>query len=131
MSVVVDASALVELLLRRPAARAVGQILSRETAYAPDLVDAEMLSALCRHERAGGLSASRARAAIRAASRAPVRRVANRTLLEDARRRLGNLSACDALYVALAARLGCPLVTADRRLASAPGLDVTVVLVQT
>ena len=32
-----------------------------------------------------------------------------------------NLSACDATYVALAEHLGCTLVTADRRLAGAPG----------
>jgi predicted nucleic acid-binding protein len=31
-----------------------------------------------------------------------------------------NVTAYDACYVALAESLGCPLVTADRRLASAP-----------
>lgn len=34
----------------------------------------------------------------------------------------GNLSFYDALYVALAEALDCPLVTADRRITGAPGL---------
>lgn len=32
-----------------------------------------------------------------------------------------NVTPYDAAYVALAESLGCPLLTADRRLASAPG----------
>ena len=40
-----------------------------------------------------------------------------------------NLTYYDALYVALAARLGHPLLTADARLARAPGLPCAVQLV--
>ena len=40
-----------------------------------------------------------------------------------------NLTYYDALYVALAARLGFPLLTADARLARAPGLPCAVELV--
>lgn len=39
------------------------------------------------------------------------------------------LSAYDATYVALAGALGCPLVTADARLARAPGLRCALALV--
>lgn len=40
-----------------------------------------------------------------------------------------NVTAYDACYVALAAALDCPLVTSDRRLASAPAIAcVTEVL---
>lgn len=41
----------------------------------------------------------------------------------------GNLSFYDALYVALAVRLGVPLVTGDARLSAAPGLSCAVELV--
>jgi predicted nucleic acid-binding protein len=37
-----------------------------------------------------------------------------------------NLTAYDALYVALAEALDCPLLTADARLANAPGNNCTV-----
>jgi predicted nucleic acid-binding protein len=40
-----------------------------------------------------------------------------------------NLSFYDALYVALAARLGAPLLTADARLSRAPDLPCAVELV--
>ena len=40
-----------------------------------------------------------------------------------------NVTYYDALYVALAARLGYPLLTADARLARAPGLPCAVELV--
>jgi predicted nucleic acid-binding protein len=42
-----------------------------------------------------------------------------------------NLSAYDALYVALAEQLDAPLVTADARLARAPGLRCVVELAET
>lgn len=40
-----------------------------------------------------------------------------------------NLSAYDATYVALAEALACPLLTADRRLAAAPGPVCTIQVV--
>ena len=41
-----------------------------------------------------------------------------------------NLSACDALDVALAEQLDAPLLTADARIARAPGLRCQVELIQ-
>ena len=37
-----------------------------------------------------------------------------------------NVAAYDAVYVVLAERLDCPLVTADQRLAAAPGISYSV-----
>jgi predicted nucleic acid-binding protein len=59
---------------------------------------------------------------------APIERISHTPLLRDARARTANLSAYDAVYVALAAALGCGLVTADARLAGAPRLNVAVTL---
>lgn len=39
-----------------------------------------------------------------------------------------NLTPYDASYVALAEALGCPLVTADARLAAAPGVRCEIVV---
>ncbi|MEO7374697.1 MAG: type II toxin-antitoxin system VapC family toxin [Terrimesophilobacter sp.] len=48
-------------------------------------------------------------------------------MLADAVWRHGhNLSSYDAAYVALAERLGAPLITGDARLARAPGIGCTV-----
>jgi predicted nucleic acid-binding protein len=41
-----------------------------------------------------------------------------------------NVSSYDGFYVALARVLGCPLITSDRSLAGAPGLGVTVTLIE-
>ena len=129
MTIVIDASAMVELLVRSPAAPAVEEALRSHDAVAPELFDVEVLSALARIERRGLLDTGAAAKAVLALPRAPIARIAHRRLTAGAWRRRHQLSLYDALYAALAAELGCALLTADRRLAAAPGLDVTVTLV--
>ncbi len=129
MSVVIDASALVVLLLRLPGAAAVERELARDDVVAPAHIDAEVLSALARLCRHDAVDAPRAEQAIVALRRARITRMALAPLLEGAWARRQNVSADDALYVALATRLGCGLLTADRRLAGAPGLGVPVTVV--
>lgn len=130
MPVVVDASAMVELLVRSPAAAAVEREMLSEPAFAPELLDAEVLSALVALERGGKMSAARGRQALDVFLGSPITRVPHAPLLMDAWDRRAKLSPYDALYVALAAGLGCALVTGDRRVAGAPGLGITVTLVQ-
>ena len=50
-------------------------------------------------------------------------------LARAAWRMRNNLGYYDALYVALAARLDAPLLTADKRLANAPGLPCELELI--
>lgn len=128
MTVVIDASAMVELLLERPAAPQVER-LAAAGGVAPAHFDAEVLGGLARVERLELAGAERVALAVSRLAAAPVGRVPLRGLLHEAWRRRANLSLADALYVALAARLGLTLVTADRRLAAAPlgGVAVTVV----
>lgn len=128
MSTVIDASALVQILLRRGGRTEIESAMESGAVVAPELIDAEVLSALARRERRGETSAEDAARAVRMLARSPITRISHRGLLADAWRRRGNLSLYDALYVALASRLGGRLLTTDRRLASTPGLDVPVTL---
>ena len=64
MPVVVDASALVELLLRRERAPAVLQAVGDTEMVAPDVINPEVLWALRRRERTGNLRPDRARQAV-------------------------------------------------------------------
>ena len=129
MPVVVDASALVELLLQSERAPAVLQAVGRTEMVAPDGINPEVLSALRRLERIGELSAGRARQAIDDLLDAAVRRLPTLPLLPDAWMLRANVTSYDACYVALARNLGCPLITGDPRLSRAPELGVPLIIV--
>ena len=123
--IVVDASVLVDVLLRRPAALdGVEQVVADRTddaLHAPELIELESLNALRRLVRAGAVGADgagRAVADLEAVRlirhpHAPLR--ARVWSLRDA------LSAYDASYLALAEALDAVLLTADRGLATVAG----------
>jgi predicted nucleic acid-binding protein len=129
MPAVVDASALVELLLQGERAPAVAHAVRGTEMTAPDVVNPEVLSVLRRMERTGEVRPERARQAVADLLDAPVRRYATLPLLPVVWELRGSVSAYDACYVALARALGCPLVTGDLRLTRAPGLGVPLVAV--
>lgn len=129
MTVVVDASALVELLARGPGAPFIEKVLGSEPAFAPELLDVEVLSALARLERLRQQTRARTARALALLASAPIRRVPHLPLVERAWSLRQNLSLYDAMYVALAAAMDCALLTADGRLAQAPGSGVAVLLV--
>jgi predicted nucleic acid-binding protein len=126
---VVDASALVELLLQGERAAAVAQAVHGTEMTAPDVVNPEVLSVLRRMERTGEVGPERARQAVADLLDAPVRRFPTLPLLPLVWELRGSVSAYDACYVALARALGCPLVTGDLHLTRAPGLGVPLVAV--
>ena len=126
---VLDASAAVELLLRTPAGRRAAESLRGGVVAAPAHLDAEVLSALGRLARAGEVSEDRVALGLAELARAPIRRYPIATLLAAAWERRANLTLRDALYVALAHRLGATLVTTDRRLARSPALGIGVTVV--
>ena len=126
---VLDASATVELLLGGRRAQAVRRVLEGARLVAPDLLNAEVISAFRRFEAAGAVEADRAAEAIERLADAPIERLPTTHLSLDVWRLRHNLSAYDATYVALAAALGCPLLTADEGIARAPGTAVAVVKV--
>lgn len=125
-SAVVDASIVVDLLLRRRSPESVG-IVGTALA-APAHLDAEVLHALIRLERRDEIDGERAGAALDRLRRAPIRRESVAMLSRVAWSLRHNLGGYDALYVALARRLICPLITSDRRLAGAPNLGVPVIV---
>jgi len=121
--VVIDASALVEALLVAGPAR---EQLASTNLQAPELIDAELLSMLRRLVMADKLQEGHALQALSTAQRLGLRRHPSRSLWPRAWELRTHLSAYDALYVALAERLDAPLLTADARLARAPGLRCPV-----
>jgi predicted nucleic acid-binding protein len=129
MPVVVDASALVELVIKSERGPAVAQAVGATDMVAPDVVNPEVLSIMRRLERTGELTARRAVQAVDDLMDAPVRRFSTLPLLAEAWTLRTNVSAADACYVVLARILHCPLVTADRKLSRAPGLGVPLVMV--
>ena len=125
--VVIDASALVDALLINGAARS---RLAAERLQAPELIDAELLSVLRRLVLSGKLQEGDALQALTVAHQLGLRRHASRTLWRRAWELRLNLSAYDALYVALAEQLQAPLLTADARLMRAPDLRCCVELIK-
>lgn len=121
---VVDASAIAELVLRRPAAAEVERHIAAHdyAMHAPQLLDIEVLSALRRVVASGEASSHRAEEAVTDLLDLPVERYPHDVLVRRAWELRDNFSAYDAAYVALAEALlegGVPLLTADVRLARA------------
>lgn len=122
--VVVDASAIVDLLLDNELGGAVRRRLAGHALHAPAHLDAEVLSALGRLHRAGELGPEDVESRLRALIAAPIQRHAVSTLLLDSWARRHRLRLADALYVQLAVSRDVKLVTTDRRLHAAPAADV-------
>jgi predicted nucleic acid-binding protein len=129
MPVVIDASALFELVVQSERAPAVTQAVGATEMVAPDVVNPEVLSILRRLERVGTVAARQAVQAVDDLMDAPLRRFSTLPLLAEAWTLRANVSAGDACYVVLARILRCPLVTADRKLSRAPGLGVPLITV--
>ena len=127
---VLDASAAVELLLNTPAGRRVSSRLDdeAEVIHAPHLIDIEVAQVLRRHVLQGLVTDARALRALDRWRDLDIERYRHTPLLERVWQLRHNVSAYDAVYVALAEALSSPLVTGDARLARAPGLNVRIEL---
>jgi len=121
--IVVDASVLANALgddhdagdAARQALAAAGELAL------PDLADVETVAVLRKRWLAGDLTDDRLDAAIADLADLPAHRYPARPLLPRVVELRHNVSAYDAVYVALAEALDCELVTADRRLTTATG----------
>ena len=130
--IVVDASAILELLLDATAASDIENRLlgTMESLHAPHLLDLEVAQVLRRYVSAGELTPQRGRQALGDLGALPIIRYPHNLFLPRIWALRHNVTA-DAAYLALAESLPAPLVTCDARLASAPGHRTTVELVQT
>jgi len=129
--IVVDASAILELLLGTPAARHVSERLFSlgESLHAPHLLDLEVAQVLRRYCLSGEIDARRSLEALQDLADLRLVRYPHDLFLPRIWELRRNLTAYDASYVALAEALGAPLVTRDAALASAPGHAARVELI--
>ena len=121
--IVVDASAILEFLLQTPLGTRVEARLFRGTEefHSPHLIDVEVTQALRRLVRSKELAPARAAEAIADLADFDLHRHAHLDLLARAWQLRGNVTAYDAMYVALAEALDATVVTCDLPLAKAPG----------
>jgi predicted nucleic acid-binding protein len=119
--IVVDASALLEVLLRTPAAEALEDRLFAlgQTLHAPYLINIEVAQVVRRHAAAGEINTERGREDVADFADLPLRRYEHGILLPRIWELRHNLTAYNAAYVALAEALGATLLTRDKRLAVA------------
>jgi predicted nucleic acid-binding protein len=127
--IVVDASVLAPVVLdhgadgTRMRARLRGERLA-----APDLAKVEVASVIRRHLASAAVDDERASQAIWNLIDLPILLFPTAPFLRRAWALRDNVTAYDACYVALAETLACTMLTADGRLARAPGLQCAVEL---
>lgn len=126
--IVVDASAILELLLQSRISIRIEERLLREHApiHAPALIDLEVAHTLRRYVGRSEMTVDRARASLDLLSEFPITRHLHEPLIERVWELRENLTAYDAAYVALAEGMGATLITCDARLANAPGIRAAV-----
>jgi predicted nucleic acid-binding protein len=128
--IVVDASAILEVLLRTGSAAALeARLFSGHTLHAPHLLDLEVAQVLRRYERAGELNAARGREALDDLNAFRIERYRHDLFMTRIWALRANATAHDAAYLALAEALNAPLLTRDRKLATVPGHGARVEVV--
>lgn len=125
--IVLDASAGLLALLNDGDAR---RSLATQVVAVPHLADSEVAHALRAQVLRRGVGSADARAALARWARLGLRRFAVVGLLGRIWDLREDLTAYDASYVALAEALDCELVTADARLAQAPGPTCAITVVR-
>ena len=120
--IVVDASAILEVLLGTPVGARVAERLFApgETLHAPHLLDLEVAQVLRRYALAREINSARGLEALEDLSDLQITRYPHDLLLPRIWELRRNVTAYDAAYIALAEALEAPLITRDSALASVP-----------
>lgn len=117
---VVDASVFIKLFIDEPLSDQANALLNhpRKVFYAPDLIYTECANILWKYTKRFGMSEREAARNLREVRSLSLRIVPTIDILQQALRLAmkHNISVYDACYVAAAASVGEPLVTADERL---------------
>lgn len=121
--IVVDASALLEVLLQTPASEKVCERLwgQNESLHAPHLLDLEVTQVLRRYTLSGEMDANRGGQALEDFADLNLNRYPHDVFLPRIWSLRQNLTAYDAAYIALAEALEAPLITRDAALEGASG----------
>lgn len=129
--IIVDASAAIEVLLNTPAGARIAERLfgPGETLHAPHLLDIEVAQVLRRYALAGHLEAARGVEALEDLADLPLIRYPHDLFLPRIWELRHNVTAYDAVYLALAEALAAPLLTCDKALASAPAHGARIELI--
>jgi len=126
--IVLDSSAAVDYLLGlRFSDWVADRLIEDSDLHAPHLIDVEVVGALRRLVNHGDVTATHARQALADHFSLRLIRYPHLPFLERMWELRRNLTASDAVFVALAEALGADLVTTDRALASAPGVRAAIV----
>ena len=126
--IVVDASAVLEVLLNTGKGNAVAERLfaDGETLHVPHVLDLEVAQVLRRYAVGGHLDADRGGQALEDLLSFPLNRYPHDIFLPRIWELRQNVTAYDAAYITLAEALDAPLITTDLRLASSIGHDVKI-----
>jgi predicted nucleic acid-binding protein len=129
--IVIDASALLEILLRTDRADRLMEraISGSEQLHAPQLLDIEVTQVLRRLVRQKEITAARAEQALQDLADVLIERHEHQALVQRIWQLRDSLSAYDGAYVALAEALAAPLLTCDGKLAGSHGHRATIELV--
>lgn len=104
-------------------------MVAREVVHIPHLADVEVASAVRRLAMSSVVDAETVRQCLDTWTRLACVRHGHPPLLPRVWELRASHSAYDAAYIALPESLGCPLVTADQRLAASPMHRSTVTIV--
>ncbi len=128
---VLDASGAVEMLLNTaPGQRLSARLMDdTESVHVPHLIDVEIAQVLRRYVQRGALDERLGATALRRWCEFAVERHPHEPLLDRIWQLRANVTAYDAVYLALAEALSAVVVTGDRRLAQAPGSPISVELI--
>ncbi len=127
---VVDASAIVDILLQLPRGDQVAAELRGYLLVAPEHIELEVVSTLARWCRAGELDEAMAASALTRFASMGIRRIRHQLLTPSAWQLRDRVRISDAYYVACAQRLNVPLVTTDARLSRTALPSVRITLIQ-